>query len=322
MLAALPAQLRQSDRAMLGNMRTRFGDDDATAPALASLDPVSGVLTSDRRAWARAVYSDVDVRQSGTVRPSTEGHVAGVQAGTDLFVSPLGDWHAGVYVGTLNGNADVSGSASGVWRAVGSTDLRARYLGAYATYANNTGFYADTVLQYGTQDYTIRPLGGFVASGKANSLTASLEVGQAFALGSNWTLEPQAQLSYRKARIDDLSISGARVQQDDDSSWTAGLGLRVKGDFATGAGRLQPYARVGLIHGGGSTDVTRFSNGGFVTPIASGGSFTSTELATGATLSLSKVVSVYGEVGRVFATGGDTRVKSSVQGAIGMRVRW
>lgn len=322
MLAAVPAQLRASDRAMLGNLHSRFGDDDASATALASLTPVGGAITSDRRAWARAVYSDVDLRQGGTVRPASQGHVAGLQAGTDLFASALGDWHAGIYVGTLDGSADVSGSASGIWRAVGSTDLRARYLGAYATYANATGFYVDGVLQYGMQNYTIRPLGGFAAEGKAKSLTASVEVGQAFALGGGWTWEPQAQLGYRKARIDDLVISGARVQQDDDSSWTAGLGLRIKGDFATAAGRLQPYGRVGVIRSSGSSDVARFASGGFVTPIASGGDYTSTELAAGATLSVSRTVSVYGELGKVFAHGGDTRVKSSVQGSIGLKVRW
>lgn len=322
MLSALPAQMRQADLAMIGNMHRRLGDDDSSARAVASLTPVAGTLGTERRAWARAVYSDIDIRQGGTVSPSTQGNVAGVQAGTDLYVSALGDWRAGLYVGSLDGNVDVSGSASGLWRAVGSTDLRSRYVGAYASYANTTGFYVDSVLQYGSQHYTIRPLGGFAASGKGNSLTASVEVGQAFALSDKWSVEPEAQLSYRRARLDDLSIAGALVQQGHAGDWTAGVGVRVKGDFATSAGRLQPYGRIGLVHGTGGDDPTRFSNGGFVTPIAITGSYTSTELAAGATLSLTKVVSLYGEIGKAFSSGGDTKVKSSVQGAIGMRVRW
>lgn len=323
MLAALPAQMRQTDLAMIGSMHSRFGDDDASAQALASLTPVGGALATERRAWARAVYSDVDIRQTGTVNPSTQGHVSGIQAGTDLYVSPLGDWRGGLYVGTLDGGADLSGSASGTWRAVGSTDLRGRYLGAYATYGNATGFYVDTVLQYGSQTYTIRPDGGSAASGKGHSLTASVEVGQAFALGSaGWTIEPQAQLSYRKGSIDDLTLSGASVQQDNSGSWTAGVGVRVKGDFATSVGRLQPYARVGIVHGTGGDDRARFIGPAAFTDILSSGSYTSAELAAGATLSLTKTVSVYGEVGKLFSTGGDTRVKSSIQGAIGVRVRW
>lgn len=77
-----------------------------------------------------------------------------------------------------------------------------------------------------------------------------------------------------------------------------------------------------MVRGSGGSDVARFVNGPFVTPIGSTGNYTSVELAGGATLSLSKTVSLYGEVGKVFSAGGDTKVKSSIQGAIGVRVRW
>ena len=33
-------------------------------------------------------------------------------------------------------------------------------------------------------------------------------------------------------------------------------------------------------------------------------------------------VTLYGEVGRLFNAGGDVKVKSSVQGSLGMRVSW
>jgi outer membrane autotransporter protein len=318
----VPAQLRQNDLAMVGNMHRRLGDDDARAQALASLTPVEGVLSTDRRAWARAIYSDVDIRQAGTVSPSSQGNVSGVQAGTDLYISPLGDWHAGVYIGTLDGNTDVSGSASGLWRAVGSTDTRSRYFGAYASYANTTGFYADTVLQYGSQRYTIQPLAGFQTTGDGNSYLAALEVGQAFALGNGWTLEPQAQLIYSHARLDNLLIPGALVQQDSLDGWTGGLSVRVKGDFATSAGRLQPYGRIGVIRGTGGNTIARFIGPAAFTDIASAGDYTSMELAGGFTLSLTRAVSAYGEIGRLFSTGGDTKVEASVQGAVGVRVRW
>ncbi|MBU2409775.1 MAG: autotransporter outer membrane beta-barrel domain-containing protein, partial [Gammaproteobacteria bacterium] len=76
------------------------------------------------------------------------------------------------------------------------------------------------------------------------------------------------------------------------------------------------------LHGSGGSDATRFSNGGFDTPIGVTNSYTSAELSAGATLSLSRVVSVYGEVGKVFSAGGDTKVRSSVQGSLGLRARW
>lgn len=322
LIAAVPAQLRQNDLAMLGSLHRRTGDDDSSARSLASLTPVAGALETDRHAWARAIYTDLDIRQDGTVNPSSKGQASGVQAGTDLYVSPLGDWRAGVYVGVIDGDADVSGSASGLWRAVGSNDLRSRYLAAYATYANTTGFYVDTVLQYGSQRYTVRPIGRLETSGDGSSWLAAVEVGQAFAMGGGWTFEPQAQLIYSRTRLDDLAITGARVQQDNLDSWTAGLGVRIKGDFATSAGRLQPYGRVGVIHGTGGDTIARFIGPAAFTDIATAGGYTSIELAGGFTLALNRSTSLYGEVGHLFGTGGDTEVKSSIQGAVGVRVRW
>ena len=56
--------------------------------------------------------------------------------------------------------------------------------------------------------------------------------------------------------------------------------------------------------------------------IASASGYTSAELAGGFTLAVTRATSVYGEVGRLFSTGGDARVKSSVQGSVGLKVRW
>ncbi|MDB5826097.1 MAG: hypothetical protein JWQ73_317, partial [Variovorax sp.] len=48
--------------------------------------------------------------------------------------------------------------------------------------------------------------------------------------------------------------------------------------------------------------------------------YTSTELALGATLSVTKSVSLYGEVGKLFHSGGsDARVKTSVEGSLGVK---
>ncbi|MBT2325179.1 autotransporter domain-containing protein [Variovorax paradoxus] len=322
LFAALPAQLRQADLSMLGNLHRRTGDDDASAQALASLGPVATPPSNERRAWARVVHADLDIRQGGTVSPASKGSVKGVQGGTDLFVSGSGDWRGGIYLGSQEGRVEVSGSASGLWRAVGSTELRARYLGAYATYENATGFYADAVLQYGTHRYNAKPLGGLSVPGKGSSLTAAFEVGQAFALGRGWTLEPQAQLMYRRAKLDDAVLLRAQVQQDDADGWIAGLGLRVKGDFATSAGRLQPYARIRVQHDSGGSDMARFIGPAAATEIRSGAGYTAAELSGGFTLSLSRSTSLYGEVGKLFSAGGSNKVKSGVQGSLGVRVRW
>lgn len=314
LFAALPAQLRQADLAMLGNLHRRVGDEAAPSAAAA------GSGEAGRQAWARAVYADLDIRQDGVAEAASKGHVSGLQAGTDLFAA--GNWRGGIYVGYLDGGAGVSGNARGTIGRVGSSDLQSRYLGGYATWMDGSGWYADAVLQGGSHRYTVRPDLNPSVSGKADSLTASIETGKAFALSERWTIEPQAQLAWQRSSFDKVLISGASVRQDADSGWIGRLGVRVKGDFATSAGRLQPYGRVNLYRAGSGTDVATFVAPAASTPIASATGYTSAEVAGGATLALSPSTTLYGEVGHVFDVGGDARVKSSVQGSIGLRLSW
>jgi outer membrane autotransporter protein len=305
LFAALPAQLRQADLAMLGNLHRRVGDQAST---------------DGRQAWARAIYADLDIRQAGTAAAQSQGHVSGVQAGTDLLAG--NGWRAGLYVGQLEGGADVSGNARGTVGSVGNNDLQSRYLGAYATWMNASGWYADAVLQGGSHRYTVRPDGNPEASGKARSTTESIEAGKSFALADGWSIEPQAQLIHQQTHFDDVLISGANVRQDADGGWIGRLGVRIKGDVTTAAGRLQPYARLNVYRASSGADVATFVGPAASTSLASASGYTSTEVAGGFTLAMTKTTTLYGELGRLFSAGGDAKVKSSVQGSLGVRVAW
>ncbi len=313
--AALPGQLRQGNLAMLGDLRRRVGDDDAKGSAAAPGGP-------QRRAWARVLSTDLDIQQGGTVSPTSKGRLTGVQAGTDLFTTP--EWRAGLYVGQLEGDARVRGFASGLQHfAVGRNDLRSQYLGVYGTYSAGNGFYADAVLQSGRHRATTETMLGAGTTTKGHSLLGSLEIGQAFALGaSGWTIEPQLQLIHQHMDLDDTAIVGAVVQPRSDSGWIARAGVRVKGEIATGIGTLQPYGRVNVYRTSSGMDLARFVNGATTTDIASPTGGTSTELAGGFTLALGQATSLYGEIGKLWASGGNARVKSSVNGSVGVRVRW
>jgi outer membrane autotransporter protein len=98
--------------------------------------------------------------------------------------------------------------------------------------------------------------------------------------------------------------------------------VRIKGDIATRAGRLQPYARINVYRTARASDVVRFITPAANTAIASRTGGTSSELAAGFTLALSPTTSVYGELSHLAAAGGDARVKSSLGGSLGLRVRW
>ena len=313
--AALPNQLRQGNLAMLGDLRKRVGDDDVKGTATTPTG-------SDRRAWARVLSTDLDIQQGGTVSPSSKGRLTGFQAGTDLLATP--NWRAGLYVGQLDGDATVNGFASGVNNLrTGRTDLRSQYVGVYGTYTGESGFYADAVVQSGRHRYTVQTNIGTAAEGKGNSLLGSIEVGQSFALGaSGWSVEPQLQLIHQRLDLGNSTILGAVVQPDADSGWIARAGVRVKGQVDTGMGALQPYGRLNVYRTSSGTDVARFLNGTTRSGIEAPTGGTSTELAGGFTLAVGQTTSLYGELGKLWSSGGDAKVKSSINGSVGVRVRW
>ena len=314
LFSALPSQLRQADLAMLGNLHRRTGDDESVSPG----DPAQ----SRRAAWGRLVYADIDLRQQGMVTPASEGRLHGFQTGVDLYTPAGSAWRAGVYVGQLEGRIGVQGFARGVQGTVGSNDLRSRYLAAYAMWKDDNDRYADAVLQAGSHRYGVEATGNPGNWGKGRSLLASMEAGQAFGFAPGWRIEPQAQIVHQKLNLDDVVISGARVSQQTGGGWLGRLGVRVRGEIATVAGLLQPYARLNLYRAGAGTDVAQFINAAAVTRIASATAYRSAELAGGFTSRLSPTVSIYGELGRLYAMGGDTRARSSMQGAAGLRARW
>ena len=305
--AALPEQLRQGNFVMLSNLHQRVGDESgAGAP---------------RQAWGRVISADRSVSQTGAVSPDSEGRLNGFQAGTDLWADP--NWRAGVYVGQLEGDMSVTGFARGVADlAVGSNELRSRYLGVYATWRNEGGFYADAVLQGGRHRYDVSPQLALASHGQGDSLLASIEVGQGFQVAPGWSLEPQLQLMHQRVDLDEVGIAGATVQQDSHNGWIARVGLRLKGDVTTAAGVLQPYGRLNVYSSSRGTDISRFIGPGGYADIATRTGGTSTELAAGATLALSAATSLYGELGKLWASGGDARASSGLNASVGVKVRW
>lgn len=315
LLSALPAQLRQADMAMLGDLRKRMGDEGTQATT-------STDAGASRRVWGRVLRTDPKISQQGTVSPESSGHLTGFQAGLDLFADK--NLKAGIYVGQLEGDMSVKGFASGIQRNyVGFNNLRTRYLGVYGTWQDESGLYADAVLQGADYRSDLRTAGDTAqARTKGSGWLASLEMGKPLALSSNWQIEPQAQIIYRKLNIDDTALSLATVKNKADDDWTVRLGARIKGNFTTGAGVLQPYGRINVYKASNTTDIASFAAPGGSTDIQAKGGYTATEMAAGASLQINQRTSIYGELGKLWANGGDSRVKSGVQASIGVKVQW
>jgi outer membrane autotransporter protein len=322
--AALAQQLRQGNLAMLGSAALRGGndDDEGMRPVAKEAGEASeGSFARPRRAWGRLISTDIDLAQRGAADARSSGRLHGFQAGTDLWADA--HWRAGLYVGQLEGDVRVHGYARGIAGLdVGSNDLRSRYLGAYATWRGDSGWYADAVLQAGQHRYTAQPAAGVGAGGKGKSQLASLEVGKSFELGGGWRAEPQLQFIHQRLDIDPAAISGALVRQSPDDGLVVRAGLQLKGRIDTAAGRLQPYGRINVFHAPGGADTTQFLSLGGSTAIGSDAGWTSTELAGGMTLAVGERTAVYAELGKLWASGGGTRVKSGLNASVGVRVNW
>lgn len=305
---ALPEQLRQSGLTMVGNLHQRMGDERQGA-------------SGPRESWARIISTERDIAQGGVSAPVSHTRFNGLQVGVDMSNDPA--WRAGLYIGQLEGNSSVRGFASGIAnQAVGRTDLRSRYLGAYATYRRASDLYADAVLQLGTHDYTLRPATGAAASADADSWLASLEVGQPFQLGSQWQVEPQVQVVYQHLEVSDAPITSGRAQLDARASWLTRVGVRVRTSMPTGMGTLKPYGRINVYHANGGSDTSSFGATAGAASFATRIGGTSTEASIGATLEVGPRASVYAEVGKLWASGGDSRTSGGLNGSVGLRVRW
>lgn len=315
---ALPAVLRQVDLAMLSNLHRRVGDE-ATAG-----DRTSGALRNTTRAWGRVIGGNTTITQGGTTAPESRTRFGGFQTGVDLFADDR--WNAGLYFGKLRSDASVRGiyGLSPSSRHAGSMRADSYYVGGYATYANAEGLYVDTVLQYGIHDLSATSVNDRRIGSDGKSITASVEVGKRWPMSEHWALEPQAQLIFNRQSLEDTQIAGlTTVRRDTANAWVGRLGVRLAGDLGTAFGRLRPYARLNLWHGFSGTDRATFSGGAGSTRFDNRIGYTSIELAAGATLALSATTSLYGEFGSLRQLGGGgQKVRSSVQGSAGVRLRF
>jgi autotransporter-associated beta strand protein len=311
--AALPAVLAQGDMAVLGTLHRREGDGAVT--------PASEPGAPRRRAWGRFIDQDAAIRQSGTVSPRSDGWFTGMQLGVDVYAD--GGHRVGVYGATLGWRSKVRGDAGGVPDAtVGHLSGRGNYAGLYWTYMPAGGWYSDVVLQYGRQRGAASRSGGGSADIRANGMLASAEVGMPFPLGDRWRLEPQAQLIAARQRVDDVRIPAATLQQRPGTALTTRLGLRLKGDYAAGAGRIQPYSRLNLWQGLSGQDTLAVRGPAGQTDIETRRGHTSADIAAGGTWTLNRHIALYGELGHMFALGGAQRVSTQHSISMGVRIAW
>lgn len=311
--SGINSQIRFADLAMLGNLHQRVGDDVAYSEQ-----------GDNQRVWVRMINRTDKIGLNDATETSTTNYSLGMQAGVDLYADA--DWKAGLYTSFVDNNSSVYGWGENGYGQTGDVKDNAFYVGGYATWFADNGFYVDNVLQYGFHNLRIMPkdAGSQSYNPDAHSLAASVEVGKPFRLGeSAWQLEPQAQLIYQFSHVSGASMDGlsrTEVNVKDGNAVTARIGARLVGDYDTNKGKFQPYGRVNLWQGFGGTDKVTFSNSGGTTTLSSDKQFSTTEVAAGVTWTVQKDFQVYTEVGSHFSNSSDkTHYRTPVEASIGVK---
>lgn len=192
--------------------------------------------------------------------PSYDYDLSGFQAGMDLYrkehASGIRDI-AGVYIGYGNIDADIQAVYGG---KAGTMSMDAYSFGAYWTRKGPSGWYIDAVTQ-GTifDDIEGVSIEGTRMKTHGWAFTASLESGYPFALGSDWTIEPQAQLIYQHISLNDSHDQYGRVVYGGTDMFYSRIGGRLTKDWTLSNGhKVTTWARANLWHTFGDDGNTSF----------------------------------------------------------------
>ncbi|WP_136616437.1 autotransporter outer membrane beta-barrel domain-containing protein [Mesorhizobium sp. 10.2.3] len=306
--SALPPVAEHLAMTTLGTFHERRGEQSLLSNT--ELSPV----------WGRIFGQDSKMAYSGTVSPSFDGTLFGLQAGFDVFGRETSSGQtdrAGLFIAYASMNGDVRGQALG-WNnlSVGSMDLTGTSVGGYWTRIGQSGWYLDGVLMatfFGGNATSSRDVGIDIGG---TGVTASLEGGYPIALAQGWTLEPQAQLVWQHLALDDASDRFSSVSFDSNDSVTGRLGVRLQGETAINGVPLQPYLKANIWHDFGGTSHVNFDT----TDISTEGKSTSFEFGGGVIAKVTDKVSIFATGGYTTNLGGDKR--RILEGNLGFSVKW
>ncbi|MBB3571829.1 autotransporter outer membrane beta-barrel domain-containing protein [Rhizobium sp. BK491] len=310
----------------LGTLQQRignrtWGNGEAMPQGTDMLDQTP---TGGKAIWARIEAAH------GKFEPETSTAGADYNATTWKFEAGLDGLFYDSEAGALIGGATVhygtiSSNVSSIF-GTGSIDASGYGLGASLTWYGNSGFYADAQAQatwYDT-DLSSATLGRMLTDGNSGfGYALSIETGQKIELRDNWSLTPQAQLSYSSVRFNDFTDPyGARVSLDDGQSLTGRIGLSAdyENEWKNAAGQVNRSHVYGIANlyydflDGAQVDVSGTSLVSKNQPLWGG-------VGLGGSLSVGDRTTVYGEAfaRTSLADFGDS---NSAGAKVGFKVSW
>ena len=311
-----PAVAHQMGIAALGTFHERQGDQFL----LNNYGTVPGAWgrffgESYKQEWSTSIGG-----LSFQLDPKFDGHIWGLQVGLDL----LGQEHdngsqdrLGLFYTHTEANGDTIGNTLARLNSrSGKLDINSDGLGIYWTHIGSAGWYIDAVGMVTWLDGDAVSNMGVGADISGNAILASLEGGYPFALGSNWTLEPQAQLIWQRVDLDDTRDLFSSIDYESFDTLTGRIGLRLEGNTLLNGMPVQPFFDINLWHTFSSDYTVEFNDSALRTGLDG----TSLELGGGLSAQLTENVSAYGALH--YTTGLDGNDSEGFGGNIGLRIRW
>ncbi|MBB3228271.1 outer membrane autotransporter protein [Luteibacter sp. Sphag1AF] len=178
---------------------------------------------------------------------------------------------------------------------------RARYtsngVSAWITWQADNGWYVDGVLSGSRYSGNISTdlRGSDVAKVRASGRIISVEAGRPFAIGTNWTLEPQVQVQQQTLSFDNFrDVDGLDVKLGDTSQTSVRAGALLTYSESP---KFAPYLRVDLTRTfGGDTQVNVASTQwGVQDQFTSGKAGSGYRVGAGITSKITSRLSLYGE---------------------------
>ncbi|WP_308102540.1 autotransporter outer membrane beta-barrel domain-containing protein [Paraburkholderia madseniana] len=272
-------------------------------------------------AWSRVWGEHTSQSNSGAANPEFSGTMAGVQVGQDIYADRSASGHRnhyGFFIGFARAQGDVNGFALGFPDlSAGRLSINAYSAGAYWTHIGPGGWYTDAVVMGSSLTLDPSSNQGIGASTHGHAVTTSLEGGLPIPLRASLSLEPQAQLIWQHASINDLNDGISSVSFHAANGLVGRLGLRLQGSFEGAGAQWQPYLRANLWRYFNGTDSATFAG---TTVIPTDVAATAAQLGIGLVAHLSARGSVFATASYAMNVNGEHR--STVEGNLGARWSW
>jgi outer membrane autotransporter protein len=308
--SAVPQVAQKLGLTTLGTFHQRQGDQS--------------LLTRDGNqpaGWARAYGSRSIQGWTGTVSPSFDGTLAGVQTGLDILRFQSAPGHsdrAGLFYAYGWADGTTKGFAMGLQDIhTGKLTLDSHNVGAYWTHIGPAGWYVDAVVMgsfYGASPQSDRQVGARVSG---TGIAASLEAGMPIPLNNVVAIEPQAQLIWQRQSFDSFNDIFSSVALGDANILTGRLGLRIPATIVVGTTQLRPYLEANLWHTFSHSRTIAFAVTDLIGVQSRG---TAVEVGAGIAAQINRQVSAYASAG--YTSSVDNSRREDVTGRLGLRVSW